>query len=242
MATGMFRSCLGAQPAPAARLALAQELLCVGHPSGTAPDRKPSTVHYRPQGLQGNPTIQQLKAMLWHFYINLSLILNLSSFSCIECVFCDHYFCPHIQHTHSRSLLAPWALFVPGIFTIYSHSSYPPTHNTSGGISSHLLTSASILMDLKLFSSYPSLMLSSFPLLQLCNHSNATSCSSGLHSFALTYGQQLSSRIKRCSESLLTTVLHARLPSGRLFNATFSLYISNWKDVIYYCHWSRVSL
>ena len=149
LATGMFRSCLGAQPAPAARLALAQELPCMGHPLGTAADRKPSVVHYRPQGLQGNLTIQQLRAMLWHFYINLSLMLTLSIFSCIECVFCDHYFCPHIEHTHSRPLPAPWALFMPCIFTIYSYSSYPPTPNISGGISSHLLTSASLLMDLR---------------------------------------------------------------------------------------------
>jgi len=107
LARGMFRSCLGAQAAAATGLALAEKLSCMGHPLGAAADRKPSTVHYRPQHLQGNPAIQQLKALLRHFYISLSLILNVSTFLCSECAFCDHYFHPHIKHTCSRSLPAP---------------------------------------------------------------------------------------------------------------------------------------
>jgi len=78
-----------------------------------------------------------------------------------------------------------------------------------------------------LLSSCPCLMLSSFPLLQLHNHSNATSCSSGLHSFALACGQQQPSRIKIRSRSLLTTVLRVRLPSGGLFDAIFNLDTGN---------------
>lgn len=75
-----------------------------GHPLSMAADRKPRTVHFWPQGLKGNPTLQQLRDILWHFYINPSL--HLSIFSCIECALHDNGFCPHFEHTHFRSLQA----------------------------------------------------------------------------------------------------------------------------------------
>lgn len=75
-----------------------------GHPLGKAAERKARIVHFQPQAFQGNPTLQQLRAILWQFYINPSL--NLLIFSCIKCAFHDNNSCPCFEHTNPRSLQA----------------------------------------------------------------------------------------------------------------------------------------
>lgn len=75
-----------------------------GHPLGMAADRNARIVHFQPQGFQGNPTLQCLRAILQQFYINPSL--HLLIFSCIECAFPYNNFCLHFVHTNSRSAQA----------------------------------------------------------------------------------------------------------------------------------------
>lgn len=101
LATDTFRSCVGAQPAPATGLALAYELPFMGTLWAWQQTERSELCASNHRDCKGIQLFSSSEP-----YYSSFMSTHLLIFSCIECAFNDINFCPHFEHTNSGSLQA----------------------------------------------------------------------------------------------------------------------------------------
>lgn len=104
LATDLFQSCVGAQPAPATGPVLAHELLWTGILWARQQTERPELCTSNCKVFKGIQLFSSSEP-----YCGSSTSTHLFTcqfFSCIECAFHDNNFCPHFEHTNYRSLQA----------------------------------------------------------------------------------------------------------------------------------------